>query len=40
VRNLPLVTLIYALKKCGKKHDIATLCIGGGKKLAMAIELV
>jgi acetyl-CoA C-acetyltransferase len=35
-----LVTLIYALKDRGKKTGLATLCLGGGNAVAMAIELV
>jgi acetyl-CoA C-acetyltransferase len=34
-----LVTLIYALRKRGLKHGLATLCLGGGEAVAMAIEL-
>lgn len=35
-----LTTLIYALKKLGKKYGIASLCIGGGEANAMIIELL
>ncbi|EDY83260.1 acetyl-CoA acetyltransferases subfamily [Verrucomicrobiia bacterium DG1235] len=35
-----VVTLIHALKTYGKKTGIATLCIGGGQAIAIAIELV
>lgn len=35
-----LVTLIAALANRGKKRGIASLCIGGGEAVAMAIELV
>lgn len=35
-----LVTLIYALKRTGKKRGIASLCVGGGMGVAMAIEIV
>lgn len=35
-----LVTLIYALKRAGKKRGVASLCVGGGMGVAMAIELV
>ncbi len=35
-----LTTLIYALKDRGKKTGLATLCLGGGHAVAMAIELV
>ncbi len=34
-----LTTLIYALKNRGLKRGIATLCLGGGEAVAMAIEL-
>ncbi|STY87141.1 Acetyl-CoA acetyltransferase [Moraxella ovis] len=34
-----LVTLIHALKRVGGKKGIASLCIGGGEAVAMAIEL-
>ncbi|SYZ73631.1 acetyl-CoA acetyltransferase [Candidatus Zixiibacteriota bacterium] len=34
-----LATLIYALKDRGKKNGLATLCLGGGHAVAMAIEL-
>jgi len=35
-----LTTLIYALKRYGKKYGLATLCIGGGEASAMIIELL
>ncbi len=35
-----LTTLIYALKKQGKKYGIASLCIGGGEANAMIIEMM
>lgn len=35
-----LTTLIYALKRYGKKYGIASLCIGGGEANAMIIELL
>lgn len=35
-----LTTLIYALKKVGKKYGLVTLCIGGGEASAMIIEMV
>ncbi len=35
-----LTTLIYALKDRGKKNGLATLCLGGGNAVALAIELV
>jgi acetyl-CoA C-acetyltransferase len=34
-----LTTLIYALKDRGKKRGIATLCLGGGNGVALAIEM-
>lgn len=34
-----LVTLIYALQRIGKKKGIASLCVGGGMGVAMAVEL-
>jgi len=33
-----LTTLIYELKRTGKKRGLATLCLGGGNALAMIIE--
>lgn len=35
-----LATLIYALKDRGKKNGLATLCLGGGNAVALAIEMV
>ena len=35
-----LVTLIHALKKRGLKTGVASLCIGGGEGVAMAVELL
>ncbi|MCL7454408.1 MAG: acetyl-CoA C-acetyltransferase [Anaerolineae bacterium] len=35
-----LVTLLYALKDRGLKRGLASLCLGGGEAVAMAIELV
>jgi len=34
-----IVTLMHALKKYDKQRGVATLCIGGGEALAVAIEL-
>jgi len=34
-----LTTLIYALKRTGRKRGIASLCLGGGNGVALAIEL-
>ena len=33
-----LVTLIHALRRKGKKHGVASLCIGGGMGIAMVIS--
>jgi acetyl-CoA C-acetyltransferase len=33
-----LVTLIHALRRSGKKHGVASLCIGGGMGIAMVIS--
>lgn len=35
-----LVTLIHALRQRGLKTGVASLCIGGGEGVALAIELV
>jgi len=35
-----LTTLLYALKRQGRKRGIATLCLGGGNGVAMAVELI
>ena len=35
-----LTTLLYALKDRGLSKGIASLCLGGGEAVAMAIELV
>ena len=35
-----LTTLLYSLKRQGKKRGIATLCLGGGNGVAMAVELL
>jgi len=34
-----LTTLIYALREQGLRHGLATLCLGGGEAVAMAIEM-
>jgi acetyl-CoA C-acetyltransferase len=34
-----LTTLLYALKDRGKKRGIATLCLGGGNGVALAVEM-
>jgi acetyl-CoA C-acetyltransferase len=33
-----LTTLIYALRRQGKTRGIASLCLGGGNGVALAIE--
>jgi len=35
-----LTTLLYALKRQNKKRGIATLCLGGGNGVAMAVEML
>jgi acetyl-CoA C-acetyltransferase len=35
-----LTTLLYALRRQGKTRGIATLCLGGGNGVAMAVELL
>lgn len=35
-----LTTLLYNLKREGKKYGLATLCIGGGEAVAMVVEAV
>jgi acetyl-CoA C-acetyltransferase len=35
-----LTTLLYALKDRGKERGIATLCLGGGNGVALAVELL
>ena len=35
-----LTTLLYALQRRGKRRGIASLCIGGGEAVALAVELV
>jgi acetyl-CoA C-acetyltransferase len=35
-----LTTLIYALKHRGLKKGVASLCLGGGDAIAMAVEVV
>jgi acetyl-CoA C-acetyltransferase len=34
-----LTTLLYALRQRGKKRGIASLCLGGGEAVAMAVEM-
>jgi acetyl-CoA C-acetyltransferase len=35
-----LTTLLYALKHRGLKRGIATLCLGGGNGVALAVEMI
>jgi acetyl-CoA C-acetyltransferase len=35
-----LTTLLYALRDRGKTRGIATLCLGGGNGVALAVELI
>jgi len=35
-----ILSLIHALKQCGGKKGVASLCIGGGEATAMAIEII
>ncbi|HXG88981.1 MAG TPA: acetyl-CoA C-acetyltransferase [Vicinamibacterales bacterium] len=35
-----LTTLLYALRDRGGKHGIATLCLGGGNGVALAVEML
>ena len=35
-----LTTLLYALRRLGKKRGIATLCLGGGNGVALAVEML
>ncbi|MFZ2854698.1 MAG: acetyl-CoA C-acetyltransferase [Rhodocyclaceae bacterium] len=35
-----LVTLLGALKKYGKQRGVASLCIGGGEAVALAVEMI
>jgi len=35
-----LTTLIYALARHGKRRGVATLCLGGGNGVALAVELI
>ena len=35
-----LTTLLYSLKRQNKKRGIATLCLGGGNGVAMAVEII
>jgi acetyl-CoA C-acetyltransferase len=33
------VTLLHALRACGRKRGVATQCIGGGEATAIALEI-
>jgi acetyl-CoA C-acetyltransferase len=35
-----LTTLLYALKHRGLKRGVATLCLGGGNGVALAVEML
>src|SRR5262245_55762 len=35
-----LTTLLYALKDRGQRRGIATLCLGGGNGVALAVEMI
>jgi acetyl-CoA C-acetyltransferase len=35
-----LVTLLSALRDAGKRRGVASLCIGGGEGIALAVEMV
>ncbi len=35
-----LTTLLYALKARGGKRGVATLCLGGGNGVALAVEIM
>ena len=35
-----LTTLLYALKRLGKRRGVATLCLGGGNGVALAVEIL
>ncbi len=35
-----LTTLLYALKRHGKRRGVATLCLGGGNGVALAVEVL
>ena len=35
-----LTTLLYALRRYGKRRGIATLCLGGGNGVALAVEML
>jgi acetyl-CoA C-acetyltransferase len=35
-----LVTLLYALQNRGLKRGLASLCLGGGEAVALAVEML
>jgi len=35
-----LTTLVYALRRTGKRRGVASLCIGGGEAVATAVEML
>jgi acetyl-CoA C-acetyltransferase len=35
-----VVTLLGALRRCGLKKGVASLCIGGGEATAVAVEML
>jgi len=35
-----LVTLLYALRARSRKRGVASLCLGGGEAVALAVELL
>jgi len=35
-----LTTLLYALRRTGGKKGVATLCLGGGNGVALAVEML
>jgi acetyl-CoA C-acetyltransferase len=35
-----LTTLLYALRRRGLQRGIASLCIGGGEAVALAVEMI
>ena len=35
-----LTTLLYALRRLGKRRGVATLCLGGGNGVALAVEIL
>jgi acetyl-CoA C-acetyltransferase len=35
-----LVTLLHALKRTGRRRGVATLCIGGGEAIAIAVDAI